>query len=86
MNECGIDKCWTKTYSFEPLSYFHSVLGFRPNFEVLMLCAGGIVSYNLSTHEINEYNELYKRLELLLEAVQVFQYAESLISVKRRVD
>lgn len=88
MNECRVDKCWTKRYSIGPLSEYHSVLGFRPNVEVLLLCCNsGMVSYNLSTHEIKEYtHQLYKRLESCVEAMQVFQYADSFISVKRRVD
>ncbi|KAH7847544.1 hypothetical protein Vadar_027390 [Vaccinium darrowii] len=88
MDDNGVNEGWTKRYRIGPFLECHSVLGFLPNFELrLNFDDREMVSYNLRTHEIKEYNsQLCDRMELWSVDVQVFQYAESLISVKRRVD
>lgn len=88
MDEYRVEESWTKKYTVGPLlGRDYRGLGFRPNVEVfLMSCdPGQMVSYNLSTGDINEYNQICGRQEAK-SLVQVLSYSESLISVKIRVD
>ncbi|KAH7845614.1 hypothetical protein Vadar_004070 [Vaccinium darrowii] len=65
-DEYRVKESWTKKYTVGNLLSHYSFLGFRPNVEVFLLSCGNgrMVSYNLSTGDINEYNQLYGRLEL----------------------
>ncbi|KAH7849342.1 hypothetical protein Vadar_016556 [Vaccinium darrowii] len=87
MDEYRVEESWTKKYTVGPLLGHYCALGFRPNVEVfLMSCdPGQMVSYNLSTGDINEYNQICGRQEAK-SLVQVLSYSESLISVETRVD
>ncbi|KAH7850539.1 hypothetical protein Vadar_034593 [Vaccinium darrowii] len=60
MDEYRVEESWTKKYTVGPLLGHYDALGFRPNVEVfLMSCdPGQMVSYNLSTGDINEYNQI----------------------------
>ncbi|KAH7834705.1 hypothetical protein Vadar_018780 [Vaccinium darrowii] len=87
MEKCGGRECWTKKYTIGRHLGNIDPFGFRPNSEVLMTgCDDGlIVSYNFSTRDIKEYRQLCNFPELRC-LTQVFEYSESLVSVKRRVD
>ncbi|KAG5527801.1 hypothetical protein RHGRI_028670 [Rhododendron griersonianum] len=86
MDEYGVPECWTKKYTIGPILGIHRPFGFHPNNEVLMTgCDYGlIVSYNHSTGDIKVYKQLCNWPELIRCSTQVFQYSESLVSVKRR--
>ncbi|KAG5527803.1 hypothetical protein RHGRI_028670 [Rhododendron griersonianum] len=85
-DEYGVPECWTKKYTIGPILGIHRPFGFHPNNEVLMTgCDYGlIVSYNHSTGDIKVYKQLCNWPELIRCSTQVFQYSESLVSVKRR--
>lgn len=85
MDEYGVKESWTKKYVIGPLLGHHVALGFRSNVEVLLTRCNNrqMVSYDLSTHNIKEYNQICDSAGIYSEQ-QVFPYAESLISVKAR--
>ncbi|KAI8534214.1 hypothetical protein RHMOL_Rhmol10G0071600 [Rhododendron molle] len=85
MDEYGVKESWTKKYVIGPLLGNHDALGFRSNVEVLLTRGNNrqMVSYDLSTHNIKEYNQICDTPGIYSEQ-QVFPYAESLISVKTR--
>ncbi|XP_058224689.1 putative F-box protein At3g10240 [Rhododendron vialii] len=87
MDEYGLKGVWNKKYTIGPLLGSHIPFGFCPNREVLLsVCKNGkIVSYNHSTHYIEEYKQLCDLPEPRF-ITHVFPYSESLVSVKRRVD
>ncbi|XP_058187755.1 F-box protein CPR1-like [Rhododendron vialii] len=84
MDEYGVQESWTKKYTTGPLLGCHDALGFRPNAEVLLTRHNyrQLVSYDLSAHNIVEYDPLVNTPEAQL-VNEVLHYAESLISVKR---
>ncbi|KAI8534281.1 hypothetical protein RHMOL_Rhmol10G0078100 [Rhododendron molle] len=84
MDEFRVQECWTKKCSIGPISGSQRPFGFQPNNEVLMTgCDNGlIVSYNHCTGDTKKYKLLCNLPELRCLR-QVFQYSESLVSVKR---
>ncbi|KAI8534202.1 hypothetical protein RHMOL_Rhmol10G0070700 [Rhododendron molle] len=86
MDEYGVQESWTKKYTTGPLLGCHDALGFRPNAEVLLTRKNyrEMVSYDLSTHNIVEYDPLRVTPDSGL-INEVLPYAESLISVKRLI-
>ncbi|XP_058187773.1 F-box protein At5g49610-like [Rhododendron vialii] len=76
----GVKDPWNKKYSIGPKLRLHDLLGFRQNGELLLSWGGDfqMVSYNLSTQNIKEY-------DLRSINFEVLSYTENLVSVKRCV-
>ncbi|KAH7855535.1 hypothetical protein Vadar_025925 [Vaccinium darrowii] len=85
MDEYGVQESWTKKYTVGPLAGCYDSLAFRPNVEVLLMRCDyrRMVSYDLSTNKIVEYDPLRNTPDSQL-VNEVFHYAECLISVKRQ--
>ncbi|KAH7858557.1 hypothetical protein Vadar_025260 [Vaccinium darrowii] len=86
MDEYGVQESWTKKYTVGPFLGCYDALGFRPNVEVLLMRCNyrEMVSYDLRTHKIVEYDPLRDTPDSSL-ANEVFHYTESLISVRRLI-
>ncbi|XP_058185600.1 uncharacterized protein LOC131302823 [Rhododendron vialii] len=56
MDQQGVEVSWTKKFAIGPLQWLEYPLGFRQNGEFLLVSDGGqMMSYNLDTRRIQEY-------------------------------
>ncbi|XP_058187771.1 F-box protein At5g49610-like isoform X2 [Rhododendron vialii] len=82
----GVKDPWNKRYGIGPILGHYDPLGFRQIGE-LLLWRGNVckmVFYNLDSHTINEYGEVYDDL-ILVDQLHVLFYTVNLVSVRRRV-